>query len=454
VNSLQQRLQLGLTASVLLLMALLWWLVSGAIEKFGEDLVQTRLVHDTDSLLSALKSDKSGELQVVPGRMSAIYEKPFSGHYFVVQSDRHTIFSRSLWDESLVAPRLAQGETRRWLVIGPSGQPLLVWSAGFRKQGQNFTISIAEDLSGLSENLVRFNWYFASLSFLALIVLLGVQQYIVRRSFRPLERIRREIKNLQQGALGELSEEVPAEVQPLVHEVNHLLRLLAEKLQRSRNAMGNLAHALKAPLSLLTQVAQQANVNASDELKQHVTTIRQLMDRELKRARLMGQGTPGVRFVPQDEMPVLVAMLQRMFTVDGGHGENAKQLDIQWQAPDGTFMFDRDDMLELIGNLLDNACKWAKQKVHCQVQGDEQHLQLVVEDDGPGCTSEEISRLTARGVRIDESAPGHGLGLAIVRDIVETYGGELEMSRSSLLGGLQVSVKLVNLSADTTSDLN
>jgi signal transduction histidine kinase len=234
----------------------------------------------------------------------------------------------------------------------------------------------------------------------------------------------------------------------LVREVNHLLRLLAEKLQRSRNAMGNLAHALKAPLSLLTQLARQENVGAAEELKQHITTIRQLMDRELKRARLMGQGSPGVRFVPQDEMPVLVTMLQRMFTTDSEQGAKAKKLDIQWQAPDSTFMFDRDDMLELIGNLLDNACKWAKHKVNCQVQGEERHLQLVVEDDGPGCSREEMSRLTTRGVRIDESAPGHGLGLAIVRDIVEAYGGELEMSHSASLGGLRVFVKLENLSAD------
>lgn len=453
MSSLQQRLQLGLAASVVLLMVLLWWLVSGAMQRFGEEFVQSRMVHDADSLLSALQTDDADQLALTPGRMAAIYQRPFSGHYFVVLAKHKTLYSRSLWDETLAIKPLAQGETRRWRATGPAQQPLLVWAGGFQKQGQVFTIGIAEDLSALQASMVRFNWYFASLSFVALMVLLAVQQYIVRRSFRPLAQIQQEIKNLQQGAVGELTESVPSEVQPLVHEVNHLLRLLAERLQRSRNAMGNLAHALKAPLSLLTQIAQQESVRGlpelSTELRNHVDSIKQLMDRELKRARLMGQGTPGARFSPQEEMPVLVDMLQRIFAVGEHRG---RPLDIQWQAPDIAFMFDRDDMLELIGNLLDNACKWAKQKVHCELQGNEHHLQLVVEDDGPGCTDEKIARLTERGVRIDEAVSGHGLGLAIVRDVVEIYNGTLMLDRAPILGGLRVTVTLENRAAQQEND--
>jgi len=456
VNSLQRRLQLGLAVSVVILMVLLWWLLAGAIEKFGEGFVQSRLEHDADSLLSALQVKESGELEITPGRMASIYQKPFSGHYFVVRATGQTLYSRSLWDETLAVTTLSQGEARQWTITGPSRQTLLVWSRGFQKQGHQFTLAIAEDLSPLSESLVRFNWYFAGLSLLALVVLLGVQQYIVRRSLWPLEKIRVEVKNLQQGAVGELTEEVPVEVRPLVHEVNHLLQLLSERLQRSRHAMGNLAHALKGPLSLLTQLAQQESVrnlpDLSNDLDQHTNAIRQLMDRELKRARLMGQGTPGVRFVPHEDMPVLVDVLQRMFVDSEEKTGRGEALDIQWQAPAVVFMFDRDDMLELMGNLLDNACKWASHQVRCVLQGDERHLLVTVEDDGPGCTDEEIARLTTRGVRIDESVRGHGLGLAIVRDVVATYNGELTMGRSDAFGGLKVTVKLENRTADETGD--
>jgi len=265
LNSLQGRLQAGLAASVVVLLLLLWWLVGGAIQKFGEDFVQSRLGHDADSLLSALQVDESGTLKLPSGRMTSIYQQPFSGHYFTVLNAGKTIYSRSLWDESLDVSVVPKGQTRQWTAPGPSGQTLLVWAGGFQKQGQRFTIAVAEDLTPLSESLVRFNWYFAGLSFVVLLVLLGVQQYIVRRSFRPLQQIQREIKNLQQGEVGELTEAVPAEVQPLVREVNHLLRLLAERLKRSRNAMGNLAHALKAPLSLLTQLAEQEDMRALPE---------------------------------------------------------------------------------------------------------------------------------------------------------------------------------------------
>ena len=149
MNSLQRRLQVGLAASVVVLMALLWWLVGNAIEKFGEHFVQTRLMHDADNLLSALHVDPEGVLQITPGRMATIYQQPFSGHYFALLIGERVVYSRSLWDETLAVSPLAQGKTLQWRVAGPSGQPLLVWAGGFQKQGQQLVIAVAEDLTPL-----------------------------------------------------------------------------------------------------------------------------------------------------------------------------------------------------------------------------------------------------------------------------------------------------------------
>ncbi len=444
MNSLQSRLQVGLAASVVVLMALLWWAVSSAVQQVGEDMLLSRLERDTESLLAALQFDPVGGVSVTPGRMTSVYQRPFSGYYFIVLSatgDKQ--YSRSLWDETLglsLVPPLSPGKTHHWQAQGPMEQHLLMRAAAFRKQGQQVTLVVAEDLSPLLASLQRVNWIFAGLAFLVLCLLLLLQGFIVRRSFRPLQQIRQEIKNLQQGAVGELTNEAPAEVRPLVREINHLLTLSVDRLRRSRNALGNLAHALKTPLSVLNQLSQRDELRAlptlSRELQRNTETIGRLMDRELKRARLMGQGAPGKRFSPEEELPVLVDVLQRVYS--------HKQLDIQWRfqpdSPVQLLMFDRDDMLELLGNLLDNACKWAQQRVLCSLQGDQWNLQLRVEDDGPGCTLEEMSRLTARGVRVDESVSGHGLGLAIVRDIVDLYEGELNFATSPELGGLQVSV--------------
>ena len=444
LNSLQRRLQVGLAASVVVLMALLWWVVSGAVQREGEGMLLARLERDTESLLAALQLDASGAVSVTPGRMSSAYQRPFSGFYFVVRGPRgDTLYSRSLWDASLELsnmPLLAAGRSYSWRATGPMRQHLLIRAASFRKQGRSLTLVLAEDLSPMLDRLQRVNWMFAGLALVVLMLLLLLQGYIVRRSFRPLQQIRAEIKNLQQGAVGELTGEVPAEVRPLVREINHLLSLSMDRVQRSRNALGNLAHALKTPLSVLTRLADDPRLRQHSELggelRRNTEAIDRLMNRELKRARLMGQGAPGKRFSPTEELPILVDVLQRVYS--------DKALDIRWQArlepPAASLMFDRDDMLELLGNLLDNACKWARRRVRCTLQGDARNLQLVVEDDGPGCSREQLSRLAARGVRVDESVSGHGLGLAIVRDIVDIYHGELEFTAPGELGGLRVEV--------------
>lgn len=162
--------------------------------------------------------------------------------------------------------------------------------------------------------------------------------------------------------------------------------------------------------------------------------IRRLTERELRRSRLSGGGSPGQQFDAAVEMPPLIQALQRL--------HEGKNLDIQTQnLPDGSLPLDREDMLELLGNLLDNACKWAERKVRVsieQVDGVEIH----VEDDGPGVNEALLQQLTERGVRIDEQISGHGLGLAIVKEVTQLYGGRLEFDRSPLMGGLRVRVRL------------
>ncbi len=433
--SLERRLGWGLALSIIVSMSLLALATATALRHLGRDLVASRLAHDGETLLAAL--DLSGaELQLIPDRMGTIYDRPLSGHYFVVLQGDTRLRSRSLWDEDLPATPLPVGTTALQLTNGPSNVTLLVWSGGFRKQGQGVTLVLAEEFDLVEERLRQFGFAFAALSVVVLVVLLLAQRFTVRRSLAPLAQTRAELVRLERGEAGQLSEAVPVEIASLVREVNRLVTTNAERLARSRNALGNLAHALKHPLALLSHIERRLAHEGHPlhgELAEGLARLTHLVEGELKRARFAGDSGAGRRFVPAEELPVLAQLMTRI--------HHQHPLTIDCMAPPGRlFAFDRDDLLELIGNLLDNACKWARTTVRCRV-ADSDTFQLTVEDDGPGLPPERAQALQQRGARLDESIPGHGLGLAIVKDLVRLYGGELRLEHSPL-GGLRVEVVL------------
>lgn len=437
MNSLERRLHLGLAISLIALMGLMGWLLITLAQQLTETFIISRLKHDGESLLAALQFDSSGHPLLNESGLPGIYSQPLSGHYYlIITKQSPSLRSRSLWDATISASSLPPGNTHSWRTDGPSGQTLLVWAGGYLKQGQLLTVVVAEDLSPLRQHLLLYSGLFAGLTLLFLLVLLLIQRRIVRHSFLPLRQLSDEIRRLEKGEIEQLTHEVPQEIQPLVIEVNRLLQIMAQRLHRSRTAMGNLAHALKGPLNLLTQMNDSEPLEkhpaVRQELQQYTAQLRRLIDHELKRARLAGSGGPGQRFIPSQEIPSLIKLLKRIY--------NKNTLRIDCSYPEGYLAnTDRDDMLELLGNLLDNACKWANRRVACAISVDKT-ITLTVEDDGPGCSDEQIESLTQRGSRIDESKPGDGLGLAIISDIAQLYHARLLFDRSPNLGGLRVQV--------------
>ncbi len=439
MNSLQRLLQLGLTLSLMLLMSMLWWAGSVAVRGLGEDLIGSRLEHDAESLLTAISFTGEAHAPVKLKYINPIYNRPFSGHYYSIRlADGSLQYSRSLWDQTLELQTVEPGSSAQWYAPGPSGQKLLVWARRYQKQGHVFILAVAEDLTPLEHHLSLFQWTFAGLSLAALLILLIVQQRVIHRSFKRLDAVQAEMQSLEQGEISALSQDVPDEVLPLVQAFNRLLELLAQRLSRSRNALGNLAHALKGPLNLLMQYLDSKELDDHPELRAQMRLqqerIMKLMERELKRARLAGSGTPGHLFNAQQELPDLIEVLRQI--------HHKRQLDIQCQIMADTPTFgDREDMLELVGNILDNACKWAKSTVHCSISGTDT-ITITIEDDGSGCSEQEMKQLAQRGTRLDETVEGHGLGLAIAKDIVKLYNGEIVFNQSRKLGGLSVTITL------------
>lgn len=432
MTSLQARLSTGLILTLALLTLLAVVIGGYSLRQMAENFVATRLEHDLETVLAALSFDASGQPQLAADRISANFRQPYSGRYYQIETAHGELCSRSLWDTELALPPLASHRVTRTFIAGPQEQRLLLVGRAFQIQGQPVTIAVTEDFTPINAGLRRLLLEFIVVAGVLFGALLGLQRLIVRRGLAPLEQIRRELPRLARGEIPQLSLEAPAEVRPLVAELNRLLDLLNQRQRRSRHALGNLAHALKTPLTALTQLAEQPPPGDASawwrDLRQQLQHIRALTERELKRARIAGGGAPGQRVLLDREVADLIATLRRI--------HRDREIAIEVRIPPGQkFAGDRDDLLELLGNLLDNACQWAETEVRLTVETDAAHLRLRVEDDGPGCPSDQLDELRQRGARIDESRAGHGLGLAIAGDIVAQYGGTLRLGRSEGLGG-------------------
>jgi signal transduction histidine kinase len=323
---------------------------------------------------------------------------------------------------------------------GPNGQHLLVLAKGYKKSGLAFTLALAEDVTPIASVLRHYEWLFTFIAVGGVLLLVFVQRWVVHRGFRQLQPVYDDMKKLERGKVVALTEAVPQELTALVKKFNELLRLMDQRLDRSRNALGNLAHALKTPLALLTQQLESPELDNApagirEEMETQVERIRALMDRELKRARLAGSGGTGHYFEPEQEFPFLIELLERMYA-------NPKRtLQVQSSLTPGMVIeADREDMLELLGNLLENAFKWAEHRIKVSSLLHEDSMELVVEDDGAGCSQEQIEELTRRGVRLDEQKEGHGLGLTIAKDIASLYSAQLKLGRSEKLGGFRASI--------------
>jgi signal transduction histidine kinase len=308
---------------------------------------------------------------------------------------------------------------------------------GYQKQQRSVTIAIGENLTALHNSMTRFQIIYALVSLVGLIALLIIQRLIVAHALRPLRSIQESIVKLGRGEISQIESNGPAEVAPLIEELNRLLVAMHDKSRRSRESLGNLAHALKTKLTLLNQAAERPELDAEPEIRRNIyaatDAISQTIERELKRARLIGDTHPMRKVDLKTEIAQLTHTLRQMYA--------DKAVNITWEVNGNSqFHGDQEDLLEMLGNLLDNACKWCRRNVSLTVSGADSAV-FIIEDDGPGCAESELNLLTRRGFRADESKPGSGLGLAIVYDIVSSYGADLTFGRSAALGGLRVEVR-------------
>lgn len=434
MGSIQRRIGLALLVSLLLAGALL---AQGSLWLFDQGLrnyLQSDLRDEAESLLRAIVRKPMG-VQLETQIVDPSFQRPYSGRYFLIDIDGQLWRSRSLWDHEL---RMSMSSgLQEQLQDGPQGQHLLVYCASFKRQGLPVRICVAQDYNPVLQAFTRMQQFALGFGAGLLLLLLLAQRWAVRSALRPLEQVRLQLQQLEEGRRSALELVTVSELQPLVEQINQLLRHTESTLQRTRHALGNLGHALKTPLAVIFTLLQRDELRAHQALRmsldEQLQQIRERLERELGRARLAGEVLPGAHFNCDDEVPVLFDTLRMI---------HPQCLQLEWQGDPGQRLpVDREDCLELLGNLLDNACKWAVNRVRLTIEALPQAYILRVEDDGPGIAAGEREQVLQRGSRLDEAVTGHGLGLAIVRDIAESWGASLSLAQSPL-GGLCVRLEL------------
>ena len=374
------------------------------------------------------------------GRYWTIFDQPAGGGGLNVVER-----SRSLFDSDLMIPveqseRLMAepGKTLYFDLKGPQNRPLRAAALLARLPGyaRPVVFIAAEDRSPIDADADRF----ARITSLALVILGGglIAAVVVqvRVGLVPLFRLRREVASVRRGKAEKLEGVYPEELAPLAVELNALLAHNQEVVERQRTHVGNLAHALKTPLSVMLTEASQQPGSLAEVVERQAATMREQVDHHLRRARAAARSqTSGERTPVEPILDELAVTLERIFQDKG--------VEIDWRCPETLcFQGERQDFMELAGNVMENAGKWCKGRVRTEAfASSPEQMSLTVDDDGPGLPPDRWSDALKRGQRMDEHTPGSGLGLSIVDELARAYGGSVTLGASPL-GGLRVTLVL------------
>lgn len=454
-RSLQARQVLAASLGLIAFLALAGYALDRAFADTARDNLRQRLQSYALSYAGGMEVLRDGTLYVPEVSPDPRFNRPGSGLYAEV------VLPRRQWQSpSAQGPRLPNGpmlDARRQRFEGPlrsteidgsAGEVYrygrgFVWEARGRDAEVPFTIYVMEDAEAVAAQLRIFRRALWGYLGGAGLVLLLLQTVILRWSLWPLRRVIAELKRVQRGAAQGMSEQHPRELEPLTGSINAFIDSERQNLERQRNTLADLAHSLKTPLAVLR--SRLDNDAAPEELREELDTqlrrMGDLVSYQLARAASGGHAL-FAKPVPIDaHAEQIVRGLEKVYAAKGVLCEF--EID-----PTARFHGEPGDLQELLGNLLENAFKWARSRVLLiaapaeATPGRRPGLRLSVEDDGPGIPPERVTQLLQRGVRGDERVQGHGIGLAIVQDIVRDYHGTLDVDGSSELGGARFAIVL------------
>jgi signal transduction histidine kinase len=455
--TLSERRRTGSLTRRMIVVAALWIAALLLIGGFALDRVLTRSIVDNidqqlitslnKSLIAASEIGPNGEVRFnrQPGDQRFI--EPYSGLYFQVtdlpenhcklRGDSPLCYpSRSLWDRRLrvvdthvdLRPHLYDSDE---FSTAGHAEPLRIAERDVRLPGSNvrWRFQIAQTRETIDEQIHHLRstliWSFTALG-VGLLVLAALQTFY---GLWPLRRVRQEVASIRSGKKMRIDQDFPSEVRPLAEEINELLAHNETRAEEARRHAGNLAHALKTPLTVITNAATANSADLVGTVCREAQVMRRQVDHHLARARAIGRRTSAhARATVWESLEAVQRAIDRLHenvTVDIA-GDHRAQVRVE-----------RQDLDEMLGNLVENAAKYGGGRVFVTVEPRGEMVDIEVEDDGPGIPESQRESLFARGARLDTTGkPGTGLGLAIVRDVAEIYGGRVMLEESEDLGGL------------------
>jgi len=448
-NSLRMRLLAGTLFWITVSILVAGWGLGKLFHRHVQAQFEAELRNHLDQLTAHLVLDdqNQGQLRLPPS--DPRFNKPLSGLYWQIERTagvsahpaKIILRSRSLWDETLVVPAdtPADGEIHQHRINGPQGVVQRVVERAVTVDAQSLRLIVAANESLMTEPVADFEgylWLALGILGIGLTFAASMQVFV---GLAPLRSMQDALGRVRHGDARNMEGTFPNEIMPLVNELNSVLAQNADVVERARTQAGNLAHALKTPLSVLANAAN-APGKQDDELARLVASqieaVRRQVDYHLTRAQAAAAvQVPGMRTAVEPVIQGLVRVMRRV------HADRPLEFVV---LPDGAnlaFRGEKQDLQEMLGNLVDNASKWGRSRIEIRVKAVSGKLHVVIDDDGKGIAESERDNVLKRGVRLDEQTPGTGLGLAITADLARMYGGDLVLAKSSL-GGTQASLTL------------